>query len=280
MCTTAAFSRYFLFQNTWLGCSRAYAVPVVASTMVRHCIAYPFCCITMYNLCAVFFLAHSVYLSTTKDQHVHWVCWMSTSRKNGFNVHLCCSAPTELYTDNCINKNVTKEILWVRGSVQISHTRGLVKHTFIALRAFSLLRHRIAIAHKPEHIRVLLWHNAKQEWRWHSQFLISGPAAAASEFAVSDVAVEDDDEISHNLFLLYAGTQPRNVCRVVNFGMNTTPTNRLIELECPQSDKNYVTIIPVPGTFYSCFLLNEPEKTKKSTSLVLKLIPGTCYVRT
>ena len=42
------------------------------------------CCIAMWYLYVVVLRLQSLYLSRTKNHHEHWVCWMSTSRKNGF----------------------------------------------------------------------------------------------------------------------------------------------------------------------------------------------------
>ena len=46
----------------YLGCWRAYVVPVVSSTMVWHCIVYSLYSITMQHLCVVVLRPKSLYL--------------------------------------------------------------------------------------------------------------------------------------------------------------------------------------------------------------------------
>ena len=62
-----------------------YVVPVVSSPMAGYCVVYSAYCIVMCRIsCVVVLWPQSLYLSSRKNRHGHWVCCTSTGRKNGW----------------------------------------------------------------------------------------------------------------------------------------------------------------------------------------------------
>ena len=89
-----SFSLYISYFSLWmyLVCWRVSPVVIASSIIVYdgmalHCLISLHAALrrAQHLLCPCrCLLSQSLYISSMKNQHRHWVCWMSTGRKNGF----------------------------------------------------------------------------------------------------------------------------------------------------------------------------------------------------